>query len=201
MPMDAGNFGLIDRRVVREIAAVSDRDRYFAGLRTWVGFRQSGVPVERLRRHDDQPRVSLRGLFRLAKTAIFSFSAFPLTMFYVISAASLLTCTGVALFTLYHKLFTGLAVPGWASMTILASLFGALNALGIGILGEYAIRIYDQVRARPQYIVARVRNLAKERPGHPSANAVATSANLLDWLASEVPMESVPEKTVTVGAP
>jgi dolichol-phosphate mannosyltransferase len=155
MPMDAGNFGLIDRRVADQITAVIDSDRYYPGLRSWVGFRQTGVPVSRGRRYDDSPRVSLRGLFRLAKTAIFSFSSVPLSMFYVIAGLSLATCFAVAAFALYHKLFTGLAIPGWASVTIIASFFGALNALGIGILGEYAIRIYDQVRARPHYIVAR----------------------------------------------
>ena len=155
MPMDAGNFGLIDRRVAEEIASVIDRDRYFPGLRSWVGFRQTGVPVARGRRYDDRPRVSVMGLFRLAKTAIFSFSAVPLSIFYIISGLSLVTSAGVASFALYHKLITGLAIPGWASTTMIGSFFGALNALGIGILGEYAIRIYDQVRARPHYIIAR----------------------------------------------
>jgi dolichol-phosphate mannosyltransferase len=155
IPMDAGNFGLIDRRVAEEIAALVDRDRYFPGLRSWVGFRQIGLMVARGRRYDDCPRVSLRGLFRLAKTAIFSFSSVPLSIFYLIAGLSLTACMGVAAFALYHKLFTGLAIPGWASTTMIGSFFGALNALGIGILGEYAIRIYDQVRARPHYIVAR----------------------------------------------
>lgn len=165
MPMDAGNFGLVDRRVAEEITAVIDRDRYYPGLRSWVGFRQVGVPVPRGRRYDDSPRVSLRGLFRLAKTAIFSFSSMPLSIFYVIAGLSLVACLGVAGFALYHKLFTGLAIPGWASTTIIGSFFGALNALGIGILGEYAIRIYDQVRARPHYIIARTTELRRGRGG------------------------------------
>ena len=155
IPKDAGNFGLIDRKVALRIGHLSDRDRFFPGLRRWVGFRQIGVPIERHARHDGRPRVSLRGLWHLAKTAVFSFSAFPLTMFYTIAAVSLLVCVGLVTFTLYHKLFTGLAIPGWTSMTVTASFFGALNALGIGILGEYVIRIYDQVRARPLFIVAR----------------------------------------------
>lgn len=175
MPMDAGNFGLIDRRVAEEIASVIDRDRYYPGLRSWVGFRQTGVPVARGRRYDDRPRVSLRGLFRLAKTAIFSFSGVPLSVFYLISGLSLAACIGVAGFALYHKLFTGLAIPGWASTTMIGSFFGALNALGIGILGEYAIRIYDQVRARPHYIVARhteARRSAGER-AHANGERIA----------------------------
>jgi dolichol-phosphate mannosyltransferase len=161
IPNDAGNFGLIDRRVAEHIVRMYDRDRFYPGLRRWVGFRQIGVPVERLARHDEKPRVTMRQLWRLAKSAIFSFSSFPLTMFYAISALSLLSCLGLCGFTLYHKLFTGLAIPGWASMTIAASFFGAINALGIGILGEYVTRIYDQARARPLFIVEREVNFAQ----------------------------------------
>ncbi|QDT89383.1 glycosyltransferase family 2 protein [Gimesia algae] len=153
IPRDAGNFGLIDRKVAIQIARLIDRDRYFPGLRSWVGFRQTGVTVERLARYDNTPRVSFIHLCRLAKTAIFSFSFLPLTIFYLIAALSAVVCTLVVGFVLYHKLFTGLAIPGWASVTITASSFGALNALGIGILGEYVTRIYDQVRARPMFIV------------------------------------------------
>lgn len=153
IPQDAGNFGLIDRKVAIQIAQLNDRDRYFPGLRSWVGFRQIGIPVERLARYDDNPRVSFIQLCRLAKTAIFSFSFLPLTIFYLIAALSAAACATLTAFVLYHKLFTGLAIPGWTSTTITASFFGALNALGIGILGEYVTRIYDQVRARPMFIV------------------------------------------------
>lgn len=172
LPKDAGNFGLIDRKVALRIAHLIDRDRYFPGLRRWVGFKQTGVPVERLARHDDTPRVSMRGLFFLAKTAIFSFSNFPLTMFYVIAATSLAIFAGLFGFTLYHRIFTGLAIPGWTSTVMTASFFGALNALGIGILGEYVTRIYDQVRSRPLFIVDRRVNVTED-----AAQAVGSEGN------------------------
>ena len=155
LPMDAGNFSLLDRRVAQEICRLSESDRYFPGLRNWVGFRQTGITVERLARHDDHPRVTVWQLFRLAKTAIFGFSSVPLSVFYFIGAASLLVCLGTCAFCLYHKIVTGLAIPGWTSITISASFFGSLNAMGIAILGEYVARIYDQVRQRPQFVVAR----------------------------------------------
>ena len=158
MPMDAGNFGLIDARVAQQIVSMGESDRYFPGLRQWVGFRQTGIEIERHARHDEKPRVSIFQLFQLAKTAIFSFSRVPLSMFYVIAMLSTLVCLGCICFTVYHKVFTQLAVPGWTSITIVASLFGALNSLGIGILGEYVVRIYDQVRDRPQFIVSRFTN-------------------------------------------
>jgi dolichol-phosphate mannosyltransferase len=163
MPADAGNFGLVDRRVAREIGALPDRDRYYAGLRNWVGFRQVGVEVERGPRYDAAPRITVFGLFQLAKSAIFSFSTFPLAFFYLIGSLSLAVFVGMASFTLYHKLFTGLAIAGWASTMMISSFFGAMNALGIAVLGEYVARIYEQVRARPMYLVERRVNFPDDR--------------------------------------
>lgn len=175
MPEDAGNFGLMDAGVAREVASLIERDRYFAGLRSWVGHRQTGVPVERGERHDGRPRVSLLGLFRLAKSAIISFSTVPLSLFYFIAALSMAVCAALVLFTLYHKLFTGRAIPGWTSITITASFFGALNALGIGILGEYVVRIYDQVRGRPLYVIARRVNVDQSAEAKPPSQASSAS--------------------------
>lgn len=165
IPLDAGNFGLIDARVRDAIVSLPERDRYYAGLRAWVGFRQKGIVVERQARYDDHPRVTMRGLFRLAATAIFSFSALPVRFFYLVALTSLAVCLAMCVFTLYHKLITGLAIPGWASELIMVSLFGTLNALGIGVLGEYVIRIYDQVRGRPVYVTDRVADHEASAPG------------------------------------
>jgi dolichol-phosphate mannosyltransferase len=156
IPADAGNFSLIDARLVREIVALGERDRYLPGLRSWVGFRQTGVEVERNARYDEKPRVSLRGLWRLAKTAIFSFSTLPLSVFYTIGYAALGLFVALTVGCLYLRIFTDLAIPGWTSYILSASFFGALNALGISMLGEYVVRIYDQVRGRPLYIVDRI---------------------------------------------
>lgn len=160
MPLDAGNFGLVDAAVARQIADAPERDRYFPGLRRWVGYRQTGVPVERRARYDAEPRVSFRRLFQLAKTAIFSFSYVPLSIFYAIALLALGVFGWLTVFTMYHKLFTGLAIPGWTSNLMTASFFGAINALGIAVLGEYVARIHDQVRGRPTYIVARTTELS-----------------------------------------
>jgi polyisoprenyl-phosphate glycosyltransferase len=160
IPAEAGNFSLIDARAVRQIVTLAERDRYLPGLRSWVGFRQTGIEVERNARYDAKPRVSLRGLMRLAKTAIFSFSSLPLTIFYFIACAAMTMFLVLGGFSLYCRLFTGLAVPGWTSYILSASFFGALNALGISMLGEYVVRIYDQVRARPFYLIDRTVNIA-----------------------------------------
>lgn len=164
MPTDAGNFGLVDRKVYEHLRDAPERDRYYPGLRHWVGFRQTGIQVERNERYDGTPRVSIGGLLRLAKTAIFSFSSLPLTIFYAIAALSALGFVALALFTLVQKLIMHTAILGWTSTVMAACFFGALNALGIAILGEYVIRIYDQVRGRPAFVIERTVNLA-ERPG------------------------------------
>jgi dolichol-phosphate mannosyltransferase len=163
IPVDAGNFSLIDARVVRDIVRLAERDRYLPGLRSWVGYKQIGIEVRRGARYDGQPRVSLRGLWRLAKTAVFSFSTFPLAVFSFIGYTALLVFVSLSAFSLFCRLFTDLAVPGWTSEVLTASFFGAVNALGISILGEYVVRIYDQVRGRPLYLVDRTVNVARKQ--------------------------------------
>jgi dolichol-phosphate mannosyltransferase len=162
LPNDAGNFGLISRRVCDLMCVAAERDRYHPGLRGWVGLRQEGLPVERGERYDDRPRVSFVGLLRLARTALFSFSSVPLMAFYVLALLSGAVFLWLLGFTLYHRLFTGLAIPGWASTIMTACFFGGLNSLGIAILGEYVTRIYDQVRGRPAFVVDRLVNLQGE---------------------------------------
>jgi dolichol-phosphate mannosyltransferase len=110
---------------------LGERDRYLPGLRAWVGFTQKGIEVRRGARYDSTPRVSLWGLCRLAKTAVFSFSALPLAIFYWIGLVSLGVFGATSGFALFCKLFTSYAIPGWTSEMILASFFGAINALGI----------------------------------------------------------------------
>ena len=162
IPADAGIFGLVDRRIVDRIVALGETDRYFPGLRSWAGSRQTGVEVARNARYDDQPRVSIFGLIRLAKTAIFSFSSFPLTVFYIIGGLAGLLFVMVGGYALFCRLFTDLAIPGWTSHVVIGSFFGALNAMGICILGEYVVRIHDQVRGRPLYLVDRRVNAQSE---------------------------------------
>jgi len=202
IPLDAGNFSLLDRQVLNKLNDLPERDRYFPGLRSWVGYRQLGIEVERLARYDETPRVSLMGLFRLAKTAIFSFSNVPLTMFYVIGVASFLISGSLAGFAMYHKLISGAAIPGWTSSTMVVSFFGAVNALGIAILGEYAARIYDQVRARPNYLIQRqsgfdtpVKTSAQRSPISDFKDG-SPESELLNWLAKNIAESSLEKKGV-----
>ncbi|MCA1901083.1 MAG: glycosyltransferase family 2 protein [Candidatus Hydrogenedens sp.] len=159
LPLDAGNFGLLDKKVVDAIKTCPERNRYLPGLRSWVGFKQTGIDVERRARYDKKNRVGLRGLWTLAMNAFFSFSYVPLFFFRLAGFCSLLLCFIIIIFALYHKLITGLAVTAWASQLISVSFFGGINLLGIGLLGEYIARIYDEVKQRPLFICARTTGL------------------------------------------
>ncbi len=154
IPLDAGNFSLMDRRVVDVIRSLPERNRYLPGIRAWVGFRQVGLPVPRRPRPDRASRVGWRGLWKLSMNAVFSFSYVPLAVFRFIGATSIVLSAAVMAFVLYHKLFTHLAVPAWASQMVAISFFGGINIFGIGILGEYVARIYDEIKGRPLYVVA-----------------------------------------------
>lgn len=163
-PLDSGNYALMDRRVVKQIGAFTERNRYLPGLRAWVGFKQKGVPVARRKRYDDRPRVGLRGLWTLGMNAIFSFSYVPLFVFRIAGALSLGISGLILLFALYRA-FSGAEVQAWATQLAAISFLGGINLFGIGVMGEYIARIYDEVKGRPIYIVERTVGLEDGRRG------------------------------------
>jgi glycosyltransferase involved in cell wall biosynthesis len=183
IPRNAGNFGLIDRRVADILIQMDESDRYFPGLRSWVGFKQTALRVERFARHDRCPRKSLRSSIGIAKNALVGFSRVPLQAFYGLAAFSAVVCTACIVFALFLKLVVGGAVPGWASITIITSFFGAMNALGIAVLSEYISRIYDQVRKRPEFVIAKSTNLVDEI-ARESVTAISVENMLLAELNS-----------------
>jgi dolichol-phosphate mannosyltransferase len=153
VPHSAGNFGLIDRRVADEIRRLPEHNRYYPGLRAWVGFRQDGVEAPRRGRSGGRSRVGLMGLASLAFDAFFGFSALPLRLAF--GAAVLLALTGAAGIAVifYIKLFTDLAVPMWSSIMTVIIFTASIQFFLIGLLGEYIARIYTEVKNRPHYII------------------------------------------------
>jgi len=153
IPHAAGNFGLIDRRVAEEIRRLPEHNRYYPGLRAWVGFRQDGVDAPRRGRPDGRSRVGLVGLSELAFDAFFGFSALPLRLAF--GAAVLLALAGVIGIAVifYIKFFTELAVTMWSSIMTLIIFTASAQFFLIGLLGEYIARIYTEVKSRPHYII------------------------------------------------
>lgn len=156
LPLDAGNFALMDRCVVDHLRKLPEQNRYLPGLRAWVGHRQIGIPVPRRQRYDNSTRVGYRGLWKLAMNAVFSFSYVPIFLFRAVGLVVVLLSAFLVCFALYHKCITGKAVAAWASQLSSTAFFSGINLLGIGVIGEYVARIYDEVKGRPRYIVERV---------------------------------------------
>lgn len=156
LPPDASNFALMDRCVVDTLRAMPERNRFLRGLRAWVGFRQTGVLVDRRERRRGKTRLGFRGQWKLAMNAIFAFSYVPLFVFRLAGMAALGLCATLILWALYAKLIAGLELRAWASQLITTSFFGGINLLGISVIGEYVARIHDEVKGRPNFVVHRV---------------------------------------------
>lgn len=156
IPRNTGTFSLMDRRLVEVLRSMPERNRFLPGLRAWAGFRQTGVSVPRRARYDQHSRVGIRGLWKLSMNAIFSFSYFPIFVFHTLGILALFCCFALVFFVLYHKFFTGNAVTAWTSQMLAILFFGGINLVGIGVIGEYIARIYDELKARPAYIVDRI---------------------------------------------
>lgn len=154
LPLQAGVFSLLDRRVVDELGHMPERNRYLAGLRSWVGFRQTAVEYERDARWSGEPRVSVARLFRLAFDGIFSFSNLPLRLATLLGLVVSLAAFLLMATILYLRLFTDRAILGWASLMTTILFLGGVILVTIGIIGEYTGRIYDEVKRRPLYVVA-----------------------------------------------
>ncbi|MFQ5890061.1 MAG: glycosyltransferase family 2 protein [Gemmatimonadota bacterium] len=170
IPANAGNFSLMDRSVVELINRMPERSRYVSGLRAYVGGRQIGIEFERAARYAGAPRQSPVKLLRLATDAFFAFSEVPLRLATVLGFLVSGVAFVVMLNVLYHKLVTGAAIPGWASVMTSILFLGGVQLLALGIMGEYVGRIYNETKARPAFVVRRYRNLPPGRPDGDSSS-------------------------------
>ena len=166
LPLDSGDFCLLDRRAVVTLNSMPERNRFVRGMRAWAGFRQVGVPYERHARAAGAPKYSARKLFKLAWDGIFSFSSAPLRFVsYLGMAISGVSLLGI-IFTLCQRLFAGwfariglAPVPGFATIVISILFLGGVQLLCLGIVGEYVGRIYDEVKRRPLWTIRECQGL------------------------------------------
>jgi polyisoprenyl-phosphate glycosyltransferase len=153
LPEDAGIFSLLDRQAVDALRQLPERHRYLTGLRSWVGFRQTGVPYEREVRRGAPPSQTWAKLFGLAADAIFSFSSIPLRLATLMGLALALGSFLLAAEIVYLKLFTQRPILGWSSTMLAIVLIGGMILATLGIIGEYVGRIYNEIKQRPLYII------------------------------------------------
>lgn len=152
IPKDAGDFGLMSRRVVDLVVAMPERRRYVRGLRAWVGFRQSGVPIDRGARHSGRPKFTLRKLFGLAIDGLIGFGEGPLRPVGMMGVVAIVLSVIGAIVAALRGVSGQGESPGWAWVGLACVFFGGVQLLSTAIIGEYVGRILQEVNGRPLYV-------------------------------------------------
>ncbi len=170
IPLDTGDFRLMDRRAVDALLSMPERDRFVRGMVSWLGFSQVAVPYRRAPRAAGTTKFSLFKMLRFALDGIFSFSILPLRVAtWTGFAASALAIFGILVVLLERFIGVPGLVKGWSSAVIAVLFIGGVQLICLGIIGEYVGRIYGESKRRPLYIV-------RERMGFETRNAVPASA-------------------------
>jgi dolichol-phosphate mannosyltransferase len=164
IPVDTGDFRLIDRKVCDALKGVRERNRYIRGIISWLGFRQTGVEFVREKRYAGETKYPLRKMLHFASDAITSFSVKPLKIATYVGFTVSLGSFLYLLVVLYLRLFTERTVTGWASTMAVSLFFNGVVLMVLGIVGAYIGRIYDEAKGRPLYVVREAKNFGAEVP-------------------------------------
>ncbi len=153
IPLDAGDFCLMDRKVINTLKRFPERNRFLRGLRSWIGFRFTGIPQDRPPRKMGSIKHGLKRLFHIGFDGIFSFSYTPLRMASLVGVFTSFGGFILGLKIVYEKFFTTRHMIGWTSLMVTIIFFSGLIILFLGLIGEYICRIYDEIKQRPLYII------------------------------------------------
>ncbi|ALA59770.1 glycosyltransferase family 2 protein [Nitrospira moscoviensis] len=153
IPVDGGDFCLMDRVVVDTLNRLPERNRYVRGLRAWVGFRQTNQPFQRHARFKGEPKYNFFKSLSLAMDGLVSFSYLPLRLATYVGLAAGAMALIMVVLVLYWRFFTNAPLVGYAILVTTFLCIASVQLLTIGIMGEYVGRIYDEVKGRPHYIV------------------------------------------------
>lgn len=153
MPLDSGDFSMISRRVVDLLNQMPEESRYVRGMRTWLGFNQYGYEYERQGRFAGNSKYSFKALMRLAYNGIFNFSEFPITFITRIGVISLIISLIYTGYALFMKIEHGAVPEGFTALLFTITMFGGIQLISLGIIGEYVTRIFFQSKNRPLFVV------------------------------------------------
>ena len=153
IPLDAGDFCIMDRRVVDVLSGMPERNRFVRGIRSWVGLSQVGLAYERHARHAGQPKYTFTRLVYLALDGLVSFSYIPLRAITMLGFGVSLVSIVLAVFYTIQKLTIGLNPPGFATLIVALFFLSGIQLTTMGVIGEYIGRIFEEVKQRPLYIV------------------------------------------------
>jgi glycosyltransferase involved in cell wall biosynthesis len=153
IPEHAGDFRLLDRKVVDVIRAMPERSRFMKGLFAWAGFRQASVSYARVRREVGESKFNYWKLWTFALDGITSASTVPLRVWSYLGAIVALLALGYAVFLTIRTMLFGVQVPGYASLMVAILFLGGLQLLSLGVLGEYVGRLLVEAKQRPLYVI------------------------------------------------
>jgi polyisoprenyl-phosphate glycosyltransferase len=156
IPLDSGDFCLLDRSAVDLLNSLPERQRFVRGLRTWIGLKQIGLEYERDARFAGQPSYTAAKLIRLAVDGLVSFSNVPLKLVTRLGLFSLLASGLMSIWVLYAYIYDDRTLRGWTSTAALILFTSAVQMISLGIIGEYLSRIFVEVKGRPTFLIARV---------------------------------------------
>lgn len=154
LPLDSGDFCLVKKAVVYEMLSMPEHSLFIRGIRSWVGFNQAGVPFERNERYSGKPKYSTKKLMKLAYDGMFSFSDFPIKFLGRLGLVIILASFAYAAYILTKRLVWGTVPEGFTTLIIVILFFGGVQLVTVRILGEYLLRIYNESRKRPLYIIS-----------------------------------------------
>ena len=158
VPLDVGDFRLVDRRVLDVFGRMRESNRFVRGMFSWIGLRQTGVLYKREERYAGETKYPLRKMLRFAVTGLISFSPAPLRFALRVGFIVSLVSFALGLWSVFVKL-TGLyAVPGWTSIVVVVTFIGGIQLIVLGVIGEYTGDIHAEVKNRPLYVVGELEN-------------------------------------------
>jgi dolichol-phosphate mannosyltransferase len=156
IPLDSGDFCVMNRRIVNLLVSMPERNRFLRGIRRWVGFRQIGIAYTRPSRFAGKSKYTVSSLIFLALDGLISFSYVPLRVISILGITVSLLSVAVAAFYFIKKLTYGIGVPGFTTLVVAIFFLAGMQLITIGVIGEYVGRISDEVKRRPLYIVRQV---------------------------------------------
>jgi polyisoprenyl-phosphate glycosyltransferase len=153
IPLDSGDFSMMRRDVLDNILSMTEQSLFIRGIRSWVGFRQFGYEYERDKRFGGETKYTLKKLFQLAYNGVFSFSQYPVKLLTNLGVFVILLSIIYSMIIIYEKISSPSIPQGFTTLAVAIFLFGGVQLVSLGMIGEYVLRIYDETRKRPLFIV------------------------------------------------
>ncbi|GAA4458518.1 glycosyltransferase family 2 protein [Nibrella saemangeumensis] len=153
IPLDSGDFSLISRRALDVLNRMPEESRYIRGMRTWIGFRQIGIPYERSGRVAGSPKYSFKMLWRLAYNGIFNFSEAPISFITRLGVFAISVAVIYLIATIIKRFVYGHVPEGFTALLFIIIWFSGVQLVALGIIGEYVLRIFFQVKGRPLFVI------------------------------------------------